>query len=384
MGTRMLKVAIVGCGKIADDHAAYLQRIKGCEIVAVCDTEPLMARQFYERFPVKRFFTSLTQLLSEARPDVVHITTPPESHFDLARLCLEAGCHIYVEKPFALCEKDAARLIAMANQRDLKITAGHNGQFTHAARRMRALVQSGFLGGGPVHMESYFCYALGNSAYAAAFLTDRRHWIRRLPGKLLQNTISHGIAPLAEFLTSESPQVLAHGLVSPFLKSIGETEIIDELRVILHETGGATAYFTFSSQMRPSLHQFRIYGPKNGLVLDQDQEILIKLRGKAYKSYLEKFVPPVQIAGQYLGNLRRNISTFLRNDFHVKSGLKYLIESFYRSITDGEPVPIPYREIILTARIMDEIFGQLGAEQPEGSAGEQLRSPRDTGLLQAL
>lgn len=384
MGTRMLKVAIAGCGKIADDHAAYLQRIKGCEIVAVCDTEPLMARQFYERFPVKRFFTSLTQLLSEARPDVVHITTPPESHFDLARLCLEAGCHIYVEKPFALCEKDAARLIAMANQRDLKITAGHNGQFTHAARRMRALVESGFLGGAPVHMESYFCYALGNSAYAAAFLTDRRHWIRRLPGKLLQNTISHGIAPLAEFLTSESPQVLAHGFVSPFLKSIGETEIIDELRVILHETGGATAYFTFSSQMRPSLHQFRIYGPKNGLVLDQDQEILLKLRGKAYKSYLEKFVPPVQIAGQYLGNLRRNISTFLRNDFHVKSGLMYLIESFYRSITDGEPVPIPYREIILTTRIMDQIFGQLGAEQPEGSAREQLRSPRDTGLLQAL
>ena len=49
----MLKVAIVGCGKIADAHALALQRIRGCEIVGVCDREPLMARQLYERFPIR-------------------------------------------------------------------------------------------------------------------------------------------------------------------------------------------------------------------------------------------------------------------------------------------------------------------------------------------
>ena len=49
----MLKVAIVGCGKIADAHASQIRRIEGCEIVGVCDREPLMAKQLYERFPVK-------------------------------------------------------------------------------------------------------------------------------------------------------------------------------------------------------------------------------------------------------------------------------------------------------------------------------------------
>jgi hypothetical protein len=43
----------------------------------------------------------------------------------------------------------------------------------------------------------------------------------------------------------------------------------------------------------------------------------------------------------------------------MKSGMKYLIESFYRSIVEDTPVPIPYREILLTARIMDAIFAQL-------------------------
>ncbi len=361
----MLKIAIVGCGKIADSHALEIQRIKGCEIVAVCDHEPLMAQQLAERFHVHGHFCDVSELISNARPDVVHVTTPPSSHFDIAKLCLESGCHVYVEKPFTLYEKEAEELIALASKKQRKITVGHDDQFGHAARRMRALVQSGWLGGAPVHMESSYCYELGGAGYAAAILGDKRHWVRRLPGKLLQNIVSHGIARIAEFLKSESPQVMAYGFTSPLLKHRGETEIIDELRVIISEKEGATAYFTFSSQMRPSLHQFRVYGSKNGLVLDHDQETLIKLRGTRFASHAERFVPPFIFAKQYLENWGTNLRTFLANDFHMKSGMKYLMESFYRSIVESTPGPIPYREILLTARIMDAIFAQLDEQQQE-------------------
>jgi predicted dehydrogenase len=360
-GTVMLKVAIVGCGKIADAHAQEIGRIEGCRIVAVCDREPLMALQLQQRFPIEASYSDLDELLNESRPDVVHITTPPESHFPVARRCLEMGCHVYIEKPFALTSRDATELIEFACKRGLKVVAGHDDQFTHVARRLRSLVASGFLGDGPAHMESYYGYEVSNTGYAGALLGDRNHWVRRLPGKLLHNVISHGVARIAEHMTSDSPTVIAHGFVSPYLRRLGETEIIDELRVIISEESGATAYFTFSSQMRPSLHEFRIYGSKNGAVLDQDKETLILLRGKRYPSYAEKFIPPITFAGQYLSNLRQNFSRFVKNDFHMKSGMKYLIESFYRSIEAGTKEPIPYREILLTARIMDAIFEQLNA-----------------------
>ena len=116
--------------------------------------------------------------------------------------------------------------------------------------------------------------------------------------------------------------------------------------------------------MRPSLHQLRLFGPQNGLVLDADHETLIALRGKRYQSYAEKFVPPVMLARQQLGNLATNLRTFLRRDFQMKSGMKFLIESFYHSIADGAPLPLSYREILLTARIMDDIFAQLAASRP--------------------
>ena len=369
----MLKVAIIGCGKIADSHVSQIQRIEGCKLVGVSDREPLMARQLCERFPIGRYFSDVSELLEESKPDVVHITTPPQTHFDLAKICLEHGCHVYVEKPFTVNEQEAQTLIALANERNLKLTVGHDDQFRHAARRARTLIQSGYLGGGPVHMESYYCYELGGSGYAGALLADNQHWVRRLPGKLLQNTISHGIAPIAEHLTSESPQITAYGFISPYLRNMGENEIIDELRVIISEENRTTAYFTFSSQMRPALHQFRIYGSKNGLVVDHDEETLIKLRGARFTSYAEKFIPPVINARQYLGNLATNMRSFLAKDFHMKSGMKCLIESFYHSIVDGSPLPIPYREILLAVRIMDRIFLQLDEQLAQKDASNDVR-----------
>jgi|SRR6185437_8745864 len=362
----MLRVAIVGCGKIADAHASQILRLPGVEIVGACDTEPLMVRQFMDRFPVRRGFTDLDELIREAQPNVIHVTAPPHVHFAIALRCLEEGCHVYVEKPFTLSEREADRLIDCANRNGLRITSGHDDQFTHAARRMRSLIESGYLGSGPVHMESYYCYDLGATAYAHAALSDKQHWVRQLPGGLLQNIISHGIARIAEFLDGDALGVMAHGFTSNGLRERGETQLIDELRVIICQSERVTAYFTFSSQMRPGLHQFRIYGTQNGLFLDHDQETLIRLPGRRLPSYAEMFVSPVELAQQQLGNVLINLKMFLRSDFHMKSGMGFLIKSFYRAIVDNTPDPIPHREILLTARIMDTIFAQLNSARSQG------------------
>jgi predicted dehydrogenase len=359
----MIRVGIIGCGKIADAHAAQIQRIAGCEIVGVCDREELMAKQLYERFPVKKYFNDVRRFLDESRPDVVHITTPPQGHLELGRICLEAGCHVYIEKPFTINTAEAEELINIATANNRMITVGHDDQFSHAARRMRVLINQGYLGGPPVHMESYYCYDLGDQAYAKALLGDKKHWVRALPGTLMQNNISHGISRIAEFMTDNNPTVITHGFVSPLLRGMGEDDIIDEVRVIISDNRNMTAYFTFSTQMRPALLQFRIYGPKNGLMVDHHKQLLLKIRGPLYKSYLEKFIPHFDFAAQYVANSLKNMNSFLKKDFHMKSGMKYLIESFYRSIADGTPPPIPYREIILTSRIMDSIFSQLNASK---------------------
>jgi hypothetical protein len=102
-----------------------------------------------------------------------------------------------------------------------------------------------------------------------------------------------------------------------------------------------------------------ILGPKNGLLVDQDHQALIKIPGQTYKSYLEKTWPLYQLSRQYRKNLVKNIELFLRKQFQMKRGLYNLVQLFYKSIETDTPPPIPYAQIILSSRIMDSIISQI-------------------------
>ena len=317
-----------------------------------------MARQLAERFQIPGVFSDAQEMFTALSPDVVHITTPPQSHFLLAKQSLQAGSHVYLEKPFTVMAAEAKELLELADDRHLKVTVGHNYQFTLEMLEMRRLVTSGFLGGNPVHAESHWGYELGDASYVGPMLGSKTHWIRQLPGQLLQNVISHGVAKLAEFL-DDDVEIIAHAHQSEEMQSLGGREVQDEVRVFLRDKNGMTAFFCFSTQIGPKLNCLRLCGPKNSLFVDQNSGSVFQLESKPCKSYLTYFVPPLRLAQQHIRNARINIINFLRRKLHQDFGMKELIERFYTSIRLNGPPPIPYREILLTARIMDEIFAQI-------------------------
>lgn len=355
----MIRVAIVGCGKIADQHVQAIRRIPGSTVAAVCDREPLMARQLAERFGIRDRFADVGEMLRTAAPDVVHVTTPPQSHYPIGRQCLEAGSHVYIEKPFAVSATDTVSLIELARNKGLNITAGHNYQFTPEMIAMRQLVADGFLGGRPVHLESYWSYDLGDTSYLGPLLGDRNHWVRRLPGQLFHNIVSHGIARLAEFLDDEICDLVAAAHQSPALQHLGGQELNDELRAMMRDGRATTAQFCFSTQIKPGPNQFRIHGRENSITVDASSGTLLRHRGNSYKSYLTFLVPPLVSAREHLANARRNAGAIFGMRMHHDSGMKELIERFHRSIAENSAPPIPYREIVLTARLMDSMFAQL-------------------------
>jgi predicted dehydrogenase len=359
----MLRIAIVGCGKIADQHVQAIHRIPGCQIASLCDQEILMAKQLGERFGVPNCFSDLAKMLEETSPDAVHITTPPQGHYSLAKECMESGAHVYLEKPFTVTAGEAVSLVQLAESRGLKITAGHNYQFTLEMLEMRRLVEQGYLGGKPVHLESHYAYDLNDLSYVRPILGSRQHWVRQLPGQLLQNVISHGIARLAEFLDDDLSEIVARAHQSPKLQTLGGEEVLDELRVLIRDRSGTTAFFCFSTGIKPGLSQFRICGPRNSILVDQTSGSIIQNKKRNNKSYLTFFLPPLLHAREHLRNAGRNIIHFAGRKLYQDSGMTELIRRFYESIELKTPPPIPYREIILTARIMDEIFAQIYSDR---------------------
>ena len=360
---RKTRVAIIGCGMIADQHADQLCYLPNCELVAACDTDELMAGQLAGRFRVPHVFTDAHEMLRAGGIDAVHITTPAQSHFPLARLCLEAGCHVYLEKPFTETAAQAGELLNLAQTVGRRITVGHNLQFSPEALRMRRLVHDGFLGGPPVHVESIQCYSHDDPTYGRVVLADPSHWVRRLPGSLLHNLISHGVSKIAEFLEGESPELVSISFSSPYLVQHNHADIVDEVRAVLRDERGTTAFFLFTTQFGAASNELRLFGTAGNLVLDNGYRTVLRVPPSRHKSYLRYFLAPLAHAREQARNTLINMRQFSRKEFQMDFGMRKLMELFYRAVREGGPDPIPMAEIRRTARIMEAIFEQMPRTQ---------------------
>lgn len=356
-----LRVAIVGCGKTADMHVQGIQRLATARVIAVCDREPLMAEQLAVRYRLPKSYSDFDKLLAIEKPDVVHIATPPQSHFSLAMQALDSGCHLLVEKPLGLDANEAARVIAQAERRSRKLTVGYTYYFDSAARMLRTLVAQGAVGE-PVHLESFFGYNL-KGAFGPSILADQNHWVRKLPGKLFHNLLDHLLNQVTEFLTDEKPLVQAHS----WQNAAYSGDLPDELRVTIvgrQKSGNLiSAYATLSAGVRPVQHFLRFYGTKSTAYLDFDSSTITLDRPSTLPGVLSRLESPFVQGWQYIREGGKNVFRFARSDYHFFSGFHYLLAQFYDSILNDEPVPIPYCEILRTARVVDEVVRQVGSAQ---------------------
>lgn len=354
-----LKVAIVGCGKIADGHIGELQKMPDVEIVGVCDLEILMAEQLAMRFGIAHFTDDFAGLLAGKTPDVVHITTPPQSHVALARQAMNAGAHVYCEKPLALDAAGTGAIIQSAEETGQRLTVGHSFHFDPPALLMRRLVAEGAIGD-PVHVESHFGYNL-SGPFGAAMLADSSHWVHALPGKLFHNNVDHMLNKVLEFVTDPDPAVDAFAMKRrPESHGDIRDELLDELRVVVRG-GGVTGFATFTSHVTPVSHFLRLYGTRGILHVDYNIRTVVAEHGVSLPSAIGRILPAFKREAEYRREGRRNVIRFLHSDFQFFAGMNHLITAFYAAIRGDGPLPIPYDEMRRLSRVMDTIWRQVAS-----------------------
>jgi predicted dehydrogenase len=370
-----LKVALVGCGQIADGHISEIQKLGNARVLGVCDLERLMAEQLAVRFGVPHFYADFEQMLDELHPDVVHICTPPGSHLALTRMAVDAGCHVYVEKPLALDHAQSVALVEYVEKAGKKLTIGHNSEFDPPSLEMRRLMAEGVLGE-PVHVESWFGYNLGGP-FGKVILGSPDHWVHRLPGKLFQNNINHMLNKITEFVDDDRPEVRAMAWRRDHGEPFGDVrdELMDELRVIIRGER-VSAYGTFTAAVKPVAHFSRIYGTKAILHLDFNARTVTVDRGPTLPSAIGRLAAGFSQTAEHARAALRNAKRFAASDYHFFAGMNELIRRFYDSILTDAPLPIPTRNMLRIAWIMDEIFRQIspGSGGP-GATSDSARKP---------
>src|SRR6516164_11080014 len=143
---RKLSGVVIGCGGIARSHFAAISDLPGVEVVAVCDLSAARAEATAERFGIAKWYSSYEQLLANVDPNLVHITTPPSSHFPIAKACLAAGLNVLCEKPITTNYQEFQELKDLATRSRCLLVENQNFRFHSSIRRICDLLLSGKLG----------------------------------------------------------------------------------------------------------------------------------------------------------------------------------------------------------------------------------------------
>jgi predicted dehydrogenase len=139
-----LRVGVVGCGYWGSKHVRVLHSIDAVDRVVLVDGREGRLHSVGHTFPASPCFTSVEQALSHV--DAVILATPPTTHAPLARLAVEAGKHVLVEKPLTTRSADARDLIAAADAAGVTLMVGHTFEYSPAVWKLRELIQTSVLG----------------------------------------------------------------------------------------------------------------------------------------------------------------------------------------------------------------------------------------------
>ena len=114
---------------------------------------------------------------------------------------------------------------------------------------------------------------------------------------MLHNLISHGVAKIAEFLDGDSPALLSISFSSPYLLEHNHADIVDEVRAVMRDERGTTAFYLFTTQFGAGSNELRLFGKKGNLALDNSYRTVVRTRypssssRSAVRGLLIKFPP---------------------------------------------------------------------------------------------
>jgi predicted dehydrogenase len=120
-----IRVVVVGTGQMGRSHARAYHNIEGFELVGLADKQVERCRQVSVELGGVAWFNSLTEAITTLKPQALAVCTYPDTHVQFIMQGLQAGAHVFTEKPLALTVKDAVKVIKTARRKNKKVVVGY-------------------------------------------------------------------------------------------------------------------------------------------------------------------------------------------------------------------------------------------------------------------
>lgn len=270
------RVAVVGAGYFGQFHYDAWARMAGCALVGLCTRSGRGAAETAAKYGVPATFTDLAGMVASARPDLVDVTSPPETHLDAIRTLAPAVPWIICQKPFCRDADEARAAVAAARDHGARVVVHENIRFQPWYREIRALLDAGAIG---AVYQATFRLRPGDGQGPDAYL-DRQPYFRAMVRFLIHETAIHWIDTF-RYLLGEVEAVSADlrrlnpaiagedaGIVQ-FALADGRRALFDGNRLADH----------VARNRRLTLGEMEIDGAGGSLRLTGDGDILLRRHG---------------------------------------------------------------------------------------------------------
>ena len=238
------KIAVIGCGVWGRNIVRNFYNLGVLEIV--CDIDPENRKKILEQYPGVKVTADFNEIINNPEITAVAVVTPSHTHYKIVHAMLEAGKHVYVEKPISTVAQEAKDLTQVAHSKGLVLMVGHLLLYHPAVNRLKMLIEEGELG--------EIVYAQSDRLNVNFFKNDR---------SVMWDLAPHDVSMMS-YVTGKDPI----RVISAVGCSSEQNDIMDITHISIEFEGGMVGQIS-DSWITPKKHvQLLVRGTKATAILD--------------------------------------------------------------------------------------------------------------------
>ena len=329
-GERKLRVGVVGAGYVSSYHLRAVQGLPFAEVVAIADLDQTKAQEMATQYGVPKIYRTLDEMVAE-KLDVVHILTPPAHHASLSIQAMEAGAHVFVEKPMAETPEDCERMIEAARRTGRVLSVNHSARMDPVVLQALEIVKSGGIG------EVLSVTFLRSSNYMP-FAGGRLPPYYSKGAYPFQDLGVHGLYTIEAFLGQ------AKNLDVKFRSTKQSVNLLFDEWVAHVDCERGSAQMYISWNINPMQNEFIVHGTKGVLHIDAYLQTLVRRKVYPAPKPIQRVIGGIVAALYLMRKVPWNALLFVTKRLVPSPGIHVSVVKFYEALQRGEAPPVPPEE----------------------------------------
>lgn len=314
----MVKVALIGAGKMGISHLSILGAHPDVNVVGVCDTSK-MVTDFLTKYGNFACFQDYQKMIDETNPDAVVVAVPTKLHYPIIKQLLQKKIHVFAEKPFCLNYEQSDELVKLAASSQCVNQVGYHNKFIGTFKEVSRLVQLGVLGD---------IYHFVGEAYGPVVVKKKSDTWRSDPsegGGCLMDYASHVIDLINDTLAPVS------GVKGALLKPVYSGKVEDTVYALLELSTGKSGVLSVNwsdETYRKMSTSITLVGTKGKIISDANELKVFLKEDLQIPGYLKGWNI------KYITDLQEGVDFYLRGE-EYSAQMDYFIQAILRKVPNN-------------------------------------------------